>query len=57
MPAKQTRKKELETKMGEPGFWDNQDAARRNRDYEFDLRVGGGLGLEVRGAHRKTPFR
>jgi peptide chain release factor 2 len=28
LPAKQARKKELESKMGEPGFWDNQEAAK-----------------------------
>ena len=28
MPAKQKRRKELETKMGEAGFWDNQEAAK-----------------------------
>ncbi|HEX8914073.1 MAG TPA: peptide chain release factor 2 [Humisphaera sp.] len=28
MPAKQARKKELEAKMGETDFWDNQEAAK-----------------------------
>jgi peptide chain release factor 2 len=28
LPAKQARRKELEAKMGEPGFWDNQEAAK-----------------------------
>jgi len=28
LPAKQKRRKELETKMGEAGFWDNQEAAK-----------------------------
>src|SRR5262245_9048836 len=28
LPGKQARKKELEAKMGEGGFWDNQDAAK-----------------------------
>ncbi len=28
MPAKQSRKKELEAKMGEGSFWDNQDTAK-----------------------------
>ena len=28
MPAKINRRKELEEKMGEPGFWDNPDAAK-----------------------------
>jgi peptide chain release factor 2 len=27
-PTKQQRRKELEAKMGEPGFWDNPDAAK-----------------------------
>jgi peptide chain release factor 2 len=28
LPTKQKRQKELESKMGEPGFWDNQEAAK-----------------------------
>src|SRR5205809_6471826 len=28
LPSKQTRRKELEAKMGEGGFWDNQDSAK-----------------------------
>src|SRR5438552_15932754 len=28
LPGKQSRRKELEAKMGEGGFWDNQDAAK-----------------------------
>src|SRR5438067_8166248 len=28
LPGKQARRKELEAKMGEGGFWDNQDAAK-----------------------------
>ena len=28
LPAKQARRKELEAKMGEAGFWDNQEAAK-----------------------------
>jgi peptide chain release factor 2 len=28
LPGKQARKKELEAKMGDAGFWDNQDAAK-----------------------------
>ena len=28
LPTKQARKRELEAKMGEGGFWDNQDAAK-----------------------------
>jgi peptide chain release factor 2 len=28
LPAKQKRRKELESKMGETGFWDNQEAAK-----------------------------